>query len=540
MATVGQSAIVEETILDEERIRATMRYLASQQPSVRLRAGGRIMRGRLNETGAILDGWNESVPNQPPFDLEIDGMHAFYVAHWPTGSPADGPPDRLVRFRSRRERRVAAPARLYASVDLGGQKQECRLINLSLRGLAFDIDPGAPLPAKGQALEEIGIHWKGGTPLEVSGKIAGITQLPDGRARCGVALEDGLGSTRWRGAVSGLLYPRTTVASVPADALWELYERSGYFGLSGKTPEDFRHLRSAFAETQRRLACAPEVGAVICWSSSSRLEGAVLHLEVWEGSWLSFQLARRHDDRPLGAADDAGLHDLYRHCYEYVHQAGQPRWIVSYIQDSARFTKRVNLELAERHAATGNACVVPFRAIELDTDGNGVSPLVREANAIDRAAIRAKLLSRRPAAYLAATGLDQPDLELGAVVDRWADAGFARSRRVIVAENAGASAAAILESADEGLHLFGLLDMVRVVPLRPGAHRVFPVLLEAARAYYRRLGKSRFVYFLEDEGEEHVPALGGRDLGAASYVVLSASLVPELLEHLEIVTHPAA
>ena len=534
----GQSPIVEETIAEPQRIRATMLYLASQQPSVRLRAGGRVIPGRLGENGEILDGWNQPAPRDPPFELEIDGVHAFYLARWTSASPSDDLPDCMVRFRSRRERRVPAPSRLVANVKLAGKSHECRLVNVSMHGMAFDLDSG-PVPGAGEHLDTIGVHWKGGTPLEVTGRVAGIANHGNGRTRLGIALEDGAGSTRWRGALSGLLYPKTTVASATPEALWELYERSGYFGLSGKTPADFRPLRSAFADAQRRLAAAPDIGAMFCWSSPVRLEGAFLHLEVWDRSWLAYQLARRHDDRPLEAADDAGLHDLYRHCYEYVHHGTSARWIVCYIQDSARFTKRVNLELAARHSASGEACVVPFRAIELDTDGNGTPPSVREARTDDIAALREVLARRRPAAYLGATGLDREGLDLGPVVHRWAEAGFARSRRVLIAEAGGTSAAAILETADDGLHLFGLLDMVRLVPLRPGCAALYPALIEAARHHYRSLGKARFVYFQEDEGD--AGAIGGRDLGGASYVILSANLVPELLEHLEIVTyHPAA
>ena len=106
-----------------------------------------------------------------------------------------------------------------------------------------------------------------------------------------------------------------------------------------------------------------------------------------------------------------------------------------------------------------------------------------------------------------------------------------RERTVLVAtENGTAVAAAILEAGEDGLHLFGLLDCVRLFPLVAGGERRFNDLLRAAGAWYEGLGKTKFVLF--DEWNTEVDAgLRPTHLGSAICAILSDRLIPDYLDH---------
>jgi hypothetical protein len=110
---------------------------------------------------------------------------------------------------------------------------------------------------------------------------------------------------------------------------------------------------------------------------------------------------------------------------------------------------------------------------------------------------------------------------------------------VLVARLAGEPmAAAVLESADDGLHLFHLLDLVRLFPLADGGERLFPVLLDQVRPWFANRGKAKFIYSLENGDVEQATRAGLKDLGEADTSFLPVDLLPELVEQLFEITAP--
>jgi hypothetical protein len=153
-------------------------------------------------------------------------------------------------------------------------------------------------------------------------------------------------------------------------------------------------------------------------------------------------------------------------------------------------------------------------------------------------ALAAAIVALRPEMYVAATGLGAPDLGIDSIANTWQSAGFERKRQVLVARRFGrAIAGAVLDAADDGLHLFGLLDVARFYPLTGDGREAFSALLCGARGWFAALGKRRFAYFandLEHPGAHGEP--GCTDLGAAFTIVLPVALLPEMLEHVNVTT----
>ena len=119
-------------------------------------------------------------------------------------------------------------------------------------------------------------------------------------------------------------------------------------------------------------------------------------------------------------------------------------------------------------------------------------------------------------------------------------AGFDRDRDVIVARRGGRPiAAAVLELGERGVHLFNLLDVVRMYAIAEGGEAVFHALLDEARGWYARRGRDRFVYFAESGDPETWRLAGLRDLGPAYQCVVSDAVLPDLLDHIYEFTAPA-
>jgi hypothetical protein len=159
------------------------------------------------------------------------------------------------------------------------------------------------------------------------------------------------------------------------------------------------------------------------------------------------------------------------------------------------------------------------------------------------AATARALEARFPAPYLAAMALDRGDLGVSALGQLWQGSGLERQREVLVARRGGrAVAAAILDLASPGLHVYGLLDKIRLVALANAGEDEFERLLGAAHGRYAATGHSSCVYF-RDLGAPALPSrIAHSSMGVANISVLARSAAASFLEHVFLprVAAPAA
>jgi hypothetical protein len=114
----------------------------------------------------------------------------------------------------------------------------------------------------------------------------------------------------------------------------------------------------------------------------------------------------------------------------------------------------------------------------------------------------------------------------------WARSGMERERDLLVAKQDGAIVAVgVVEAAQPGLHLFGLLDTLRMYALAPDGARAFDGLLDGARAWFRQHNRRSFCY-LEEEGELVADGADIKLMSRAIMTLLSTERLPEMLEHL--------
>jgi hypothetical protein len=341
----------------------------------------------------------------------------------------------------------------------------------------------------------------------------------------------------WRDNVTQLFHSSTAVGCTDHEAFWNVFEASGYFDLSAKSAPDFEPRKRDWMAASAALQRAPDVGIQVAYYEAGRIEGTMAAVALWEHSWFFFQLARPRQ-RGISGSSNRVLYDLYRRSYEHAASDPRTRWHLAYIQrNGSRFTRHVNYELARRHEGS-QACTVEFRAIEVPCIAVAPGPPsdIALASPSEIEQLLEVIDQSRPAPYVESLDFVPERFHQRALTERWARAGLERKREVLVARRGTrAVAAAVLEFAQRGLHLFGLLDCVRTFSIESDGHRAFGALLEAARRRYAQEGRRAFIYMDEHGIGTTLPA-GSIVLGVADVVTTSVGLTVELLDDVLIST----
>ena len=487
--------------------------------------------------------------------VELGGMLSLYRFDLEFRGQIDGrlttpTPAAIERIRTRRHVRLLAPPHVklrYLARD--DRRVERAIVDVSRQGLAFTVSARDALPP-GSEIAEAVIDWQ--SRLRICGrlvvrhiseqfgegaKVAGCTFIPQTQ-------DD---EFHLRAELEQLMESGTRIGRGWTRDLWELFEKSGYFTLSNKRPADFVSLRQAFETTGRKLAESPGFGVQIVRPSGRGLEASASVIALNSHAVFLYHVARRHGTPPPGVNGRDILFDLYERVARWVSENEYARWLIVWVQDAARFPKSLHLDFAARHDDGHRASVVKFRALEVPVNRDDESqvrtlstiprihggrgdwsirhPTNEELNQIGSAAA-----ARFPPCFVAAHALFAP---FEPTWKRWNDAGLMRGRDIIVAARGGRiEAAAIVECAEAGLHLFGLLDVVRIIPLGSSAEEASSALLNRARHLFSQLKKSFFIYACEPDVPRERWPLGCVDLGLTHCTVISSELLPQFAQHI--------
>lgn len=555
---------VQERILSRNRIRDLARSL------VRYRSVGIVnsaFHPPVSACAVDMDrerdelGWDlGSSQVQPPFVIEVAGYNSVYQFPVETAERRGGllfapVPAEVVRLRRRWARRITAPPGCTIDLHLADGTTVLRrrvLRDVSFTGLSFWSAPEEyPLHNKTE-VAFVDVYLPGqAEPVRCSGSIRFVAASGTAGDLCGMRLErfDPAGDATWRKFVSRLLYPTTRNGEGLHPAVWDLYHRAGYFHLSGKTPEAFNKLEQSFQRNARCIDAHPEVGCLVAWpvDEGKAAFATIMMLKIYANSWFGCHMAKVPGDAPSGASGRQVLRDMHLHAYEHIQLDPDLKWVIGYPQVKQVWSRSVHHDMPRRYTNAGLACIVRFRALEIQADAQLPDPPpgmeIGTATSDEIALLLHQFASNRPRAYMEAYDLTADRLDLRANKRLWNAAGMPRDREVRVARVHGQPvAAAVLESAAEGLHLYGLLDVVRPFPLVEDLAVATPAmeaLLRSARDWYRGHRRDAFTSFIEDD-RWIGPATMGRvsDMGLADMTILSAQLLPELLEHLIEVTAP--
>ncbi|HEX8823417.1 MAG TPA: PilZ domain-containing protein [Archangium sp.] len=531
----------------------------------RCRGRARTRTGNVDLVAALYDKYDARVawevlgpPPAAPFSLEVFGFSSvlhFEVEH---AAEEDGLwtvplPREVVRYRHRRLRRAAAWGGCTVSFRHPVWPQvrvERELADVSYEGLSFCTEPGEDLLYPGLGVEAE-VRLPGMEPVRVRAEVRNITGTTAGR-RCGMSVVPVGGeeeTARWRRLVEEQSHPNTRVAGEWSRGTWALYERSGYFRLSGKTPAAFTKLEEEYHEAHERLEGHPRLGyrVVRPMPAGETVEASLSWLKPYSGSWLAHQLARHQpeNEKSRGTARDA-LRDVYLRGFEPAQMDPEVKWFLAYCEANVRWVRFTAMDFAEWYQHTGQTCLVPFRLMEADArrewslpEGFSLGAPTRE----EKALFFERLERTRPEAYREALDLVPERFELAGLKRQWSQAGLKRERDVLVARKDGrALAVGVLETAHAGLNLFHVLDGLRIIPLEdessPEGQEAMLALLTGAAEWYRARGRDVFVHYVETEHLGYTEKAKLADLGEGRIWILSAQLLPDFIEHLCEATTP--
>lgn len=527
----------------EERLGARLRSLAVDYARAQVRSlaapTAEALPGRLDPQRGLLLEWDPRwAEMKGPFEVQVDGPFSTltFVSNdlrWDDELPAKSATATL----RRRLRRVLAPS--GAKVILWGngiEGLELKMHDISFGGVSATVPSDDPTLGPGTQLSDVIVTWRGGPQLRFMGSIRHRSPTPSrGSDVIGLELSGAPEPQRerWFREVESLLYPNTRSFGHNYHSIWDLFEASGYFDLSNNRRETagFRQLRNAFENAYGKLATAPDLGCLAAFESPTRAEASLAGLRLWSRTWIGFQLARDPVRPHLSKSDSGALRDLFFHVYERAGANPDLKWLIAFIRDDApRFSKVLHREFV---ITSPGGCAVPFQAWKLHVSmkGEAFTPRVVEANAHQTRAVLRKLRDIRPAYFLEAHDLVPETFHQEELQDEWRFFGLMRERALLVAtEGETILAAAVLDAAEDGLHLYGLFDTVRLFEIAPGGSECFHELLLAANEWFFGQGKNSFVCFGEDLAPATMRSAGALHLGDGMVTYLPTRSIPDILE----------
>jgi hypothetical protein len=518
----------------EGGVRHVLKRLRAQRGQAWLISDGRKVPVRL--IGAADDdqlNWQtDGAVGDGPLQLEFSGPAIDYQAKLENrgllaGSLVTSVPTHFESVRVRREPRFPAPSDVHLSLRGAEQAARYPLTNLSDRGLQFRTDSDVSFLLPGARIDA-DVTFMGAGRVCLSLTVRHVT-CDDGKIWAvggSLSFASSEDESRWHERVDAVRHSLTQVGKLYTRDMWELFDAAGYFGLSQKNSGEFARYRESFERTSRYLSAQPEHGVQVVFPSVRGIEATASAVAESEHTAVIYHVAKRPGDDPRGISGKIVLRSVYEHALTWAARR-HVQWVSAWVQDVTRFSCGLHRDFCRAHEGNGASGVFTFRALEIVASADAPKADYQVADAGDEldyvlAAFRARhpqpigdARAWHPAAFV------QPSSPFGRSMPR--------DRRVIVARKDGAlCAAAILECAQPGLHLFGIFDSCYVLKFGDDESALQALLSEASRWYAAR-AKTHFVYASDDLARQ-IP--GARDLGVTHESIFSIDLMSKFLEHL--------
>lgn len=407
--------------------------------------------------------------------------------------------------------------------------------------IAAAVDDGL---CPGQRLGPVRLELPAG-PCVAEAVLRGIERLGPGRCIYGVELlrfGSDLDARRWKEFVFSVLHRRLRLGcAVDVADYWRVLEESGYVELlpGARRQAAERRFRRAWSD----CAGQPETGRFFLLDQGESPAAGIATNRVYPRTWLVHQLGI---DRVIRRCDRAAFLDVAREMYSGMlyllgHMA-ELEYFLSYFDADKPWNDFIYGDFLLRYPDQERFIYDQFELYEVDLSVEGAEDLFQGIPVFlvtDQlwARLAARLAETEPRMVIEALALGQKEIDLRSFA-RWsADHGLERDREAFVALTGGKpSCAMIAETGAEGVNIFGLLDRCWLVELQPGATRraeVVAALITAARQYYQRRGRSRFLLFDElGLDEEGLVASGARRQARGIRYLARATILPAWLNYL--------
>lgn len=551
---------VQDTIDHAERIRSILVAICASGNKGVMRRMGRTVRmvlERFNPSTSQLE-WRTEEPvaewGEAPYDIDVIGYNSAYRMKLESGTVQGDTlltplPEVIFRIRHRWHRRVAAPegttVRFHHPLwrELGELARD--VVDVSFSGMCVRCRP-EDLVFPGLLPPLLELHADNGQVITLRGEIRYVSSVrADGTVLCGLSvLPYSSDEARWVRFVSQAASPNTRTSENLEDGLWDLFTRSGFFSLAGKSSEEFEQLRLAFRGMAQRAAEIPQLFCQAVWPSERGMEATLSFMKPYRHAWMGHQVAKRPGKPPANVSEPGQImRDLYVRTFEHPQSDPDFRWVVAYVEALNPWIAKAHVRYAERQMETGAGLAFTRKVHMLDVYSHELTGRTFEGISVGSATqneltVLADHIARtRPACYVDALDFTRERLDLRPVQARWKEFGLEREREVLVARRGGVPvAAAVLEMGQQGTNLYSLLDMARLFPLTEAGPSAYVALVDAARRWYAARRRTSFHYLCEDEGGDYVQEAGIHN-GPDPYMwIISAKLIPDFLEHISELT----
>ena len=546
---VNMTEPVRERVTEPRRLRAIMGALATVQnrgivrgapgqPRVSVQAIERHTNDILWRSESTPQAWGEG-----PHTIDVVGYNSVYRLEIDTvREDQDGlhtPLPRLVeRVRHRKFRRAEGALRVTLREPVTGTVFEGQALDISYGGLRISMPSQMAALRRGTVIEDVLVE--GSLTAHLRATVRSFSTSESGKEIVfGLAAEprsnDGDGV--WTRIVSEALFPGQ-VPWTDARAVWELFEKSGYFSLDGHKPEAFERLREPFERIFEKGRSTPQLFRHVVWSSPRGAEVTACLLKAYSGTWLSHPLARLPGLTPPDAPDQSrALRELYTEVVEHSQSDPAFRYALSIIETTVPWMRQAHVGFVEERGEA-NGLVVPTQVRDYPSNSDAPQQAdwtVSDATAEERQWLGSWAENHLPEVYVHALDLTRERLSLQAVSEAWSAKGLARARRVVLVRRGDKPVGAgLFELGEPGINLYGLLDSVRSYFFEGFDADASNALLSEAARWYAARGRDRFVH-LDDAPNTAFQPRPGPGSQAALWI-LPAPRMSDFIEYIHELT----
>ncbi|MBK8480360.1 MAG: PilZ domain-containing protein [Proteobacteria bacterium] len=483
--------------------------------------------------------------DEGPFTFELSGPMAVTLFSSAVQSVGHGQvivdfPDEVLQTGFRQSPRVRPSPQDRGEVALTHDRYPENAIrgplaSVAARGLSLSLDTsGRPL-VPGDHLPQLLVTLPTG-PVEAAGIVRGTSGDPStGQIICGVELLDFGGtkdSRRWHDYVFRTAFPRLAGTSeTGARDAWDLLDASRYL-VMWTDPEARSNLRARFVGSWSEAS--PEHNHRLILRSADTHRAGMMATLLYPGTWMIHQIGvveaeRRRGDRSWFSY----VVELYAGLTYLLEHLGALEHLLIYFAAGKSWNDLVYGEFARRYAAPGRLTYTElsvFRAIGNASPAPplGQRPATPHVVGTDAAPELWSLVLVYAETQLtplerSAFGFDDASVDLADFSARCREQGHRRARSLYVAfDPHGPTAALLLETGDEGINVFGLMNTCRILPLNGGwpDAETLAALLTQARAHFDRAQVQQHLLLAP-------PSLSAEDravLGALGYAYVSEGL----------------
>ncbi|MBK8009902.1 MAG: hypothetical protein IPK13_01020 [Deltaproteobacteria bacterium] len=460
-------------------------------------------------------------------------------------------PDCLREFGFRSSRRASVEASVPLSLrashpHLPQAGVSKAVLEISAGGLAFELLPEKDVLFPHDVFDRVEIDLPDQS-IRATGVLRNVFTSSEGRVKCGVELidfETSADRLAWREYVFGAIYPSIDI--VRGDEVnrgWEALGEAEYADRWTLTAQEARR-RQAYHSAWSKVS--PLDGYTLVMSNEGLKEGTVAANSMYPRTWLLHQLGihcarRTKEQRPRFFEIAREIYTTLAYIAQHLAEAD---YFVLYVEAHSRWTRLLFDDFVERYSdkdAFVFTCREVFRCFPSDAIVAALRPTkgvtVRPAAADELTKLSDHLrVTLSPLEY-DAFSYGPDEIDLSGFSRECEERQYRRHRTIYVAAVEGqVVSAAIAESADEGISVFGLLNIAWICDLSrgPWTEEARAALLSQLIRHYHQLDVQLFVYSEpDDEWRTLNESLGLQYVSAGTRWIARRSVAAAWQNHLE-------